>query len=48
MLLLGTKEIINDPEPTERPKFIEDMNEAELASAVSNSIDCYCEINFKS
>lgn len=35
VLLLGTKEVINDPEPSDRPKFIEDMNETELASAVS-------------
>lgn len=34
ILLLGTKEEISDAEPIERPKFIEDMNESELASAV--------------
>lgn len=33
VLLLGTKDDI-DTEPIERPKFIEDMNESELASAV--------------
>lgn len=32
--MLGTKEEIADAEPVERPKFIEDMNESELASAV--------------
>lgn len=37
ILLLGTKEEITDTEPIERPKFIEDMNEAELASAVLTS-----------
>lgn len=34
ILLLGTKEEITDAEPIERPKFIEDMNESELALAV--------------
>lgn len=34
MLLLGTKEEIAEPVAAERPKFVEDMNEAELASAV--------------
>lgn len=38
ILLLGTKEDIVETEPIEHPKFIEDMNEAELASAVSNNI----------
>lgn len=33
-MLLGTKDEISDSEPIERPKFIEDMNESELASAV--------------
>lgn len=33
ILLLGTKEEV-PTEPQERPKFIEDMNEAELATAV--------------
>lgn len=37
ILLLGTKEEISDAEPIERPKFIEDMNESELASAVLTS-----------
>lgn len=34
ILLLGTRDENIESEPTERPKFIEDMNEAELASAV--------------
>lgn len=32
--MLGTKDDLIDTEPIERPKFIEDMNESELASAV--------------
>lgn len=40
MLLLGTREEIAEPSPAERPKFVEDMNEAELASAVSASNSC--------
>lgn len=38
ILLLGTKEDIVENEPIEHPKFIEDMNESELASAVSIQI----------
>lgn len=34
ILLLGTKDDLIESEPIERPKFIEDMNESELASAV--------------
>lgn len=47
VLLLGTKDDI-DTEPIERPKFIEDMNEAELASAVRIQLHisaCECTIN---
>lgn len=33
ILLLGTKEEV-PKEPVERPKFIEDMNESEIATAV--------------
>lgn len=36
ILLLGTKEEV-PTEPVERPKFVEDMNEEELASAVRTS-----------
>lgn len=36
ILLLGTKDDLIESEPIERPKFIEDMNESELASAVCN------------
>lgn len=32
--MLGTRDEQIDAEPVERPKFIEDMNESELASAV--------------
>lgn len=35
ILLLGTKDELSAA-PTEVPKFIEDMNESELASAVSD------------
>lgn len=39
ILMLGTKdEVPLEPSQEERPKFIEDMNEAELATAVNNSI----------
>lgn len=38
ILLLGTKEEV-PTEPQERPKFIEDMNESELASAVSDRVE---------
>ncbi|XP_031623932.1 ubiquitin carboxyl-terminal hydrolase 14 [Contarinia nasturtii] len=34
ILLLGTKDDLMESEPIERPKFIEDMNESELASAL--------------
>lgn len=34
ILLLGTKEVLNEPQPEERPKFIEDMTESELSTAV--------------
>lgn len=44
-MLLGTKEEIADSEPIERPKFIEDMNEAELASAVRISLTIQCIFN---
>lgn len=36
ILLLGTKEDV-PVEPVDKPKFIEDMNEAELAQAVSTT-----------
>lgn len=32
--MLGTKDELMESEPIERPKFIEDMNESELASAL--------------
>lgn len=35
VLVMGSKEEDVPVEPLEKPKFVEDMNEAELASAVS-------------
>lgn len=39
ILMLGTKdELSSEPSQEERPKFIEDMNESELATAVNRTV----------
>jgi ubiquitin carboxyl-terminal hydrolase 14 len=43
ILMMGSKEEDVPVEPSEKPLFVEDMNESELASAVSKfGMSCTC------
>lgn len=47
VLMMGTKEESIPTGPTEKVQFMEDMNEAELASAVSLIMISYMHIKMK-